>query len=180
MDTVKNVITSHKKTSVLYLVLVAYIYMSNGSENKWALTLLRNREFKLLFMTIVFGLSFVNRDAAMVVGILYIAVTMSLAQTESFSTFTSTPGPELAISTVANTVTADPQNVNSMASDPSVTVITPTVTDGVLSNPNVVVAPVMVVNEAGQEVVVTPNLLVLDPQTCYPDRVYDHSKVVSA
>ena len=171
----------HKKEEcILYLVLVIYIFSSKGSENAWALKLLRNREFKLLYLTIIFGLSLVNPKAALLVAVLYVTVSMSVSQTESFSTFTSTPSPGLAIATVANTVTGTPPKVTFVSPNSSVTVITPTVTGGTLTNPNVVIAPVKIVNEAGNEVVVVPNVLVIEPESCYPERAYDMSKVTAA
>lgn len=211
-----SVFKSNKLASIIIQVLIlAYIGRITPELPQWVLTAVSNPYFRLFIFVVIFMYSEIDFTTAVLVSVAFL-MTMHLITKENLENeavveqvpagVIVAPSSALAAQQMNSDMTT-PVFVESINTSSETIIIKPTVDSlGNMTVPNVIVAPVMTVNENGETKTIEANVSVATPapapptaplpesasfvpstpeeqvqeRSCYPSRRIDITKVIGA
>lgn len=163
-------------------------------------TLFKNAFFKVFVFTVIMWSAKIDPLTAILLSVAFL-VTMNYVNNKPLWEFVDNvvtetnvvaPTKEIAVDgsvAVLKSQAENPQTVSSITETAATTIVTPLVQDGNVSVPSVVIVPTVVKSDNGQEMIVTPNVTLVEPKKevkaeakeetigCYQYKTYDITKV---
>jgi hypothetical protein len=197
-------------SGIVYFLILLYISMLSPEVPPVVQTLFKNAFFKVFVFTIIMWSAKIDPLTAILLSVAFL-VTMNYVNNKPLWEFVDNvvvdnaitesnvvaPTKEIAVDgavAVLRSQVENPQTISSITETAATTIVTPLVKDGNVSIPSVVIVPTMVKSDNGQEMIVTPNVTLVEPKKeeakkedkkedkeetvgCYQYKMYDITKV---
>lgn len=187
-------------SGIVYFLILLYISMLSPEVPPMVQTLFKNAFFKVFVFTVIMWSAKIDPLTAILLSVAFL-VTMNYVNNKPLWEFVDNvvtetnvvaPTKEIAVDgsvAVLKSQAENPQTVSSITETAATTIVTPLVQDGNVSVPSVVIVPTVVKSDNGQEMIVTPNVTLVEPKKevkaeakeetigCYQYKTYDITKV---
>lgn len=163
-------------TGIVYFLITLYISMLSPKVPPVVESVFNNGFFKVLVFTIILWTSRIDPPVAILISVAFL-LTMNYVNNKPLWEFVDNVGSvtvgqtvvtnqEDAVNASVATLTQsaeEPVSVSNVVVNPGATVVTPTITDNVVTIPSIVVSPIAVQTSEGEKMYISPNVTVLKP-----------------